>query len=145
VTSRNAKELVYLIQAGDRGPVKIGSTRDANSLRSRLATLQTGSPERLFIRAVGSGGSTREGELHKRFRHLRLYGEWFRVDEELLTWAAYGISPEEQDRTVDEHTDVIEMFREHLELAAPEDASRQIVPLVVDVDAVAHFESEATP
>jgi len=65
---------VYLIQAGDDGPIKIGTSRDP---RKRFVELQTASPYPLRVRAIGAGGRKTERHLHERFAGSRLHGEWF--------------------------------------------------------------------
>jgi len=67
----------YLIQAGDGGPIKIGSTRK-NPLE-RLAALQTAHHEQLHILGI-IGGTDAERNLHKRFADWRLHGEWFSAE-----------------------------------------------------------------
>jgi hypothetical protein len=66
--------LVYFVQSGDVGPVKIGIARDP---LARLGELQTGNPEQLHIRHVLPGDRTMESGLHHRFREARIRGEWF--------------------------------------------------------------------
>ena len=73
---------VYLArQVGGVGPIKIGCS---SSAWSRLATLQAGSPVALELLASFPGGVRRERELHRRFAPLRLHGEWFRAEGDLL-------------------------------------------------------------
>jgi hypothetical protein len=80
-----AEAWVYFIRSGEAGLIKIGT---ATNLRSRLASLQTGSPESLFL--LGKVEVTRtdalasEHELHNLFRRSRVRGEWFRPTPELL-------------------------------------------------------------
>lgn len=69
-----AASFVYFIQSGEHGPVKIGLAQDP--LR-RMAELQTGNPEDLFLRHVVPGKRADEGKLHHRFREARVRGEWF--------------------------------------------------------------------
>lgn len=71
--------LTYFIQGEDGGPIKIGFT--TNHPKERLSELQVGSPVRLCF--VGFMKGRRELELHRRFAHLRLHGEWFDNDLEL--------------------------------------------------------------
>ena len=73
---------VYLLQAGLRGPIKIGVARN---VRRRLKTLQTGNHQELRVLAVipcGTDGSARnlESQLHRKFSKSRIRGEWFRDD-----------------------------------------------------------------
>jgi hypothetical protein len=65
---------VYFIKSGDDGLIKIGWTNDVDS---RLATLQTGSPEVLSLLALVIGAQADERRLHQKFAHLRVRGEWF--------------------------------------------------------------------
>jgi hypothetical protein len=69
----------YFVQAENGGLVKIGKS---NNIRSRLTTLQTGSPVRLAI--IGAIRGDREAELHLRFKGLRSHGEWFKPNAALL-------------------------------------------------------------
>lgn len=66
--------LVYFIQAGDDGPIKIGV---AEKPMKRLAELQVASPVELNLLAVMKGGVDRERRLHTKFAEWRLHGEWF--------------------------------------------------------------------
>lgn len=69
---------VYLIRCDATGNTKIGYSRDP---RSRLATLQTASPNRLRLVACFDGDESLEADLHQRFRDYRVNGEWFRLSE----------------------------------------------------------------
>lgn len=80
--ARRPESLVYFIQAGEDGPIKIGTTGD---LESRLNTLQAGSPARLHVLAtVRDQGSTFERRLHLRLKAYRLRGEWFTPHADVL-------------------------------------------------------------
>jgi len=72
---------VYFI-SNSRGAVKIGNT--ASSIMQRLCTLQSGSayPLRLVALIHTTSHKKLEAELHKKFKALRLEGEWFRMTEE---------------------------------------------------------------
>lgn len=74
--------VVYFIRAGSEGPIKIGFTGGKPS--ARLAALQTGNHETLVLIAVVPAPPTLEGELHRRFDHLRGVGEWFSPGPDLL-------------------------------------------------------------
>lgn len=71
---RNGDGHTYLIQAGEGGLVKIGST--FNAPEARLKELQTGSSEPLRLVKVLSGAHL-EGRLHARYAPFRTRGEWF--------------------------------------------------------------------
>jgi len=68
--------MVYFIQEGDSGPIKIGKTVDPHG---RLAQLQTGNPSSLHLLLAVRGGTKRERKLHERLGDYRLRddGEWF--------------------------------------------------------------------
>lgn len=72
---------VYFIQSERGGPIKIGR---AINPEQRLKQCQTGSPERLVLLAVISGGRDLERSLHARFAASRLRGEWFKPTPELI-------------------------------------------------------------
>jgi hypothetical protein len=79
---------VYFIRAGRKGPVKIGSLAGGN-IYKRLATLQCGNHLPLYLRSFIVGNSFTENQLHLRFSHLRIRGEWFKMTgdlKEFLDW-----------------------------------------------------------
>ena len=73
--------MIYAIRAGDCGPVKFGVARDP---RSRLSTLQTGSPVELKLLASAPVHESNEKLIHRYLRGQRERGEWFRPDEKTL-------------------------------------------------------------
>lgn len=72
---------VYFIQAGERGPIKIGFSKDTDK---RLAGLQAGHHECLRVLRTVEGGAGVEKWLHRRFAHGWLRGEWFIFDDAML-------------------------------------------------------------
>lgn len=74
---------VYFVRAG--AVVKVGTSQD---VRARLRTLQTGCPEPLQLLAVMRGGRAEEAEVHRLFDYLRIHGEWFRAEPELMRFIA---------------------------------------------------------
>lgn len=85
---------VYFIRAGEA--IKIGFSKNAPS---RLAALQTSNPEHLTLMGSFKGAREDEQELHVRFCHLRIRGEWFRDEDELVefiedkTWEEPKLPP----------------------------------------------------
>jgi hypothetical protein len=65
------------------GYIQIGYTRD---VATRLDGLQTANPYTLEIVLTIEGKRSAEGELHRRFAHLKENGEWFRPDPEILDY-----------------------------------------------------------
>ncbi len=72
---------VYLIQAGDSGPVKIGHARNP---AKRMAGFQCGNHEVLRLVRTWPGGQREEATLHRAFSDYRLQGEWFRFCPAML-------------------------------------------------------------
>ena len=72
---------VYLIRAGESGPVKIGLADDPPG---RLAELQVAHYEKLTLVRMWEGGRAEEAALHMRFAPLRIRGEWFAPAAEML-------------------------------------------------------------
>lgn len=64
---------VYMIRAGQNGPVKIGFTDD---VAKRLAMMQTGNHEQLTVLRLFEGSAAEEARLHERFADNHLRGEW---------------------------------------------------------------------
>jgi len=72
---------VYVIQACQGGPVKIGRSVDVDR---RLTEVQPGHPFELRVARLFEGVDPAfESWLHTRFADYRLHGEWF--EEEVLT------------------------------------------------------------
>ena len=69
--------MIYFIQAGDSGPIKIGR---AGSIPTRIASLQVGNPAELKLLGV----LPEEKDLHYDFADLALRGEWFSPGDRLL-------------------------------------------------------------
>lgn len=85
------KSVVYVIQAGENGPVKIGHSRN---LDSRLRSLRSGSAEPLFVRQTFEAGNVfaLEKLLHMRFATERLSSEWFNVAPDQVVAAVEEIN-----------------------------------------------------
>ncbi len=80
--------LLYFIQQGNQGPIKIGvSTNPQNRLRQ----LQTASPYDLKLIHVSPNPhwATQEAATHEFFDHLRMAGEWFVPAKELIKYIGY--------------------------------------------------------
>lgn len=71
---------IYVLQVGDDGPIKIGITID---VRKRLAAIRGAVPAKVMLRAVMVGDKDVERDLLKRFKRLRLNGEWFLAHTEI--------------------------------------------------------------
>lgn len=72
--------MIYFIRAVESGKIKIG---ESDNPVARIKQLKTGSPEKLEILGVISGGRYREKDLHKKFKQYQVRGEWFKSNPEL--------------------------------------------------------------
>lgn len=75
--------LVYFIKGLESGNIKIGYAGNPDSRRKGL---QTGSSEELSLLKTIDGGAALEAELKSRFAHLKIRGEWFRPEADLINF-----------------------------------------------------------
>ena len=73
--------MLYFIQQGSNGPIKIGVSSDPIF---RMRQLQTGNPYRLRLLGIIEDPLAPEDEWHDAFRDDRLVGEWFLPSKKLL-------------------------------------------------------------
>ena len=64
---------VYMIRAGEHGPVKIGWSEN---VVGRLSKMRTDNHETLTVLRIFEGGPEEERQLHSRFADLHLHGGW---------------------------------------------------------------------
>jgi hypothetical protein len=72
---------LYFLVNSTRKLVKIGRSRNPTR---RVADLQSSSPHKLKLAKVFPAPAHAEGYFHKKFKHLRVRGEWFKVGKEIL-------------------------------------------------------------
>jgi hypothetical protein len=79
---KNALLSLYFIQA-ESGLIKIGQSENPHA---RLKALQQGTAETLALLKIIPPSPTRltERQIHQKFQHLRVRGEWFRPGPELI-------------------------------------------------------------
>lgn len=75
-------EVVYFVLSGDNR-IKIGTSAN---VEKRLEALQTSSATKLSLLLTVPGGIDMETELHRRFKHIRESGEWFKGTPELRSF-----------------------------------------------------------
>ncbi len=92
--ARVGEQVVYFVQMGEQGPIKIGYSSSLARLRSRLSTLRTDSPFPIHLRRVAHGDRETERQAHRFFAHLRIRGEWFYPDAELASVAGGHPAPD---------------------------------------------------
>lgn len=83
VQTRPDGGVIYFVQAGPGGSIKIGTTSD---LDRRLRELQTGNPVSLILLGTIPGSREEEHVVQSMFKHLQMEGEWFRPGEDLLAF-----------------------------------------------------------
>ena len=71
---------IYFIQGEMTQNIKIGVSKNPER---RMRSLESSEPLNLLA-IIKEGGTVKEKKLHRQFKHLRLHGEWFRPDKELL-------------------------------------------------------------
>ena len=74
--------MIYFIQAGPDGPVKIGWT---TNLKRRTNALQTGAHVKLATIRTIDAPEWAEPWLHDQFAQHRAHGEWFTFHPDMLT------------------------------------------------------------
>lgn len=72
---------VYFVQGEFGGGIKIGYSKTPES---RLKQLQTSYPDTLKILVLVPGNNKDEKTYHRKFEHIKLNGEWFKPEKELL-------------------------------------------------------------
>ena len=83
--------MIYFIQQGKRGPIKIGHVKWY--IKGRLEGLQVGNPEVLRCLGTIEGTKDTERELHIQFNHLNIRGEWFTPSQELVDLIRDSVKP----------------------------------------------------
>lgn len=81
VTEALPKGFTYFVRDGDM--IKIGSSMNPEN---RIKAIQSGFPRKLEIMAIVPMETVDEFQTHQRFGHLRLNGEWFQADKDLLNF-----------------------------------------------------------
>ncbi len=80
---------VYVMQAGEHGPVKIGHSRCVDKRRQ---ILQPGNPWPLRILTMEAGTQDDEREVHRRFADARIANsEWFYPTAALMAAIQEGL------------------------------------------------------
>ena len=83
--------MIYFIQAGLNGPVKIGHTNI--EVRKRFNGLQIGNHEQLYLLRLENGYLDREEYLHRMFFSTLVRGEWYRNGDHLMNYIYNGVEP----------------------------------------------------
>ena len=76
--------MIYFIQSGNDGPIKIGYSKSDKTLMRRIYAMQTFNSKTLNLLKTIEGGFKEERKIHRLFEYLKLMGEWFKPDMELI-------------------------------------------------------------
>lgn len=85
--------MIYFIHAAEANRVKIGYTKNQESLKLRMAALQTGSPFPLYLIGAMNGDRRMERGLHDFFDKDRVSGEWFDLSPGLAGYILFKCGP----------------------------------------------------
>jgi hypothetical protein len=129
--------VIYFIESGRLGPIKIGFTK-YDSVTARVSQLQTAHPHELTLLFAMKGGLEREAEMHRTFAPERMRGEWFRSSQRLLGFIASQYIPKGDRRPLREARDdepwqreatrrMIDAFRVAFEAERRGDADRLLL------------------
>lgn len=78
---RKMAQRIYFLHAPSARAIKIGISIDIDK---RIQSLRSGSPVSLTLLGTIAGGADEEKEIHNRWAHIRMHGEWFSATSELL-------------------------------------------------------------
>lgn len=96
--------MIYFIQHGKDGPIKIGYTKSENALPRRLSFLQIGSPIELHPVGIMDGTLKDEKALHDRFKDDLIRSEWFALTEQITAFIKAHSRPiKKKDRPQQEY------------------------------------------
>jgi hypothetical protein len=79
VTREDGDLTIYFVRTANR--IKIGSAKDA---QKRIQQLSTGNAGKLKLIGTLKGDAALEEEMHRRWAHLHIRGEWFRASRDLM-------------------------------------------------------------
>ena len=79
---------IYVIQAGDNGPIKIGSSMNP---KGRLGDLQTGNHNKLELLCVYNGKLS-ESKIQNDLSKYKILGEWFKPHNFVLEYIANNVT-----------------------------------------------------
>ena len=82
--------VIYFIQCGKNGPIKIGKT--SRKLSIRLSNMQTDCPYKLKCIWLYRGDEYTEETIHKKFKSEHIRGEWFHPSKQLLQFIEDNLS-----------------------------------------------------
>lgn len=101
--------MIYFIQCGNNGPIKIGQTD--NDVEQRMAQLQIGCPYELRLLWVYTGDDFTEFQIHVELSHERIRGEWFHPSESVFCFIESEMSNYYEIKTNNDRSlEMVEFF-----------------------------------
>jgi len=85
--------MVYFVQSGNAGPIKIGYASTMALLTSRLLGLQSSNPEPIQCLGFMEGARQDEYRTQASFSQYHIHGEWFRANDTLLSYITEHSTP----------------------------------------------------
>lgn len=82
--------MIYFIQVGRTGPIKIGFSKN---IKKRLQTLQTANPYTLYVIGYMPGDKKVEKAIHRKFSYINIFREWFFYDANLMQYIKQNTKP----------------------------------------------------
>jgi len=76
--------MIYFVQEGKEGPIKIGYTQNSEHVEARIQTMQVGNTNPLRLLGILEGDTYKERWLHGIFANEWVSGEWFKPSDNLL-------------------------------------------------------------
>jgi len=78
--------MIYFIQQGNAGPIKIGFSQNSETFKKRLTNMQIANPDNLNLLKTIEGSRSLEFRLHDSFQEFLVRGEWFKPSDKLLAF-----------------------------------------------------------
>ncbi len=93
--NRDREPMLYIAQVGAGGPVKIGYSRLP---ATRIKALEHNSAFPVTLLRVLTGDHLTERAFHRRFRHMKIGGEWFWFNDDMLSYVPSRAEIEDCER-----------------------------------------------
>ena len=93
--------MIYFIQNEATSAIKVGYSRDRDSVNQRLKTMQTSHHDTLRLLGIIPGNRRQESLLHQEYMDNRIAGEWYIPGEKLLSKIKDVINPESTESDQD--------------------------------------------
>ena len=100
------KKMVYFVQSGEGGPIKIGFADDVGL---RVKGLQVGNPCELRLLAAVPGGQPLEMQIHHVLRQHCIHGEWFHPHGDVMLFVGLAEAGDAKEFYIKLHEKQVEV------------------------------------